>query len=96
MRDPQYLAFIRRQPCLACRRGSPVVHISRTEAHHYGPHGLSQKAPDRMAIPLCGIEHHRLGPESVHQLGKRFAEHHGLDIDAEVQYLNELYDRGTK
>lgn len=52
---------------------------SQTEAAHVGARGASQKCPDREAIPLCGIEHHREGPESAHKLQKRFWEHHGIN-----------------
>jgi len=50
-----------------------------TEAAHIGPHGMSQKADDTEAAPLCSREHHQEGPESLHVLGKKFWEHHGID-----------------
>lgn len=81
-RNPQYLAWIRTQPCVICgeRRG--------IEASHTGPHGLGQKSPDTSAIPLCH-KHHRTGRDSYHKLGaRRFAQVHDLDIPAIVRRLN--------
>lgn len=95
-RVPCYLAFLRRQPCCVCLREGPgyaaagisgglyegAVQVSATEAAHFGPRGLSQKASDLDALPLCGAEHHREGPFSAHKLGKQFAAFHGLDLAA--------------
>lgn len=53
--DPQYLGWLRRQPCCApnarCTR--------RSEAHHHNllGSGMGKKAPDRMAMPLCHLHH---------------------------------------
>lgn len=46
MSEP-YLSWLRRQPCVGCRR-EPAG-----EAHHTGQHGLAQKPPDEFAVPLC-------------------------------------------
>lgn len=46
-RSPQYLAYIRLQPCVGCVHGTPI------EAHHFGPRGVGQKADDLHAVPLC-------------------------------------------
>lgn len=64
---------------------------SKTEAAHTGPHGLGQKSNDDTAIPLCGLEHHREGPHSIHVLGKRFWEFHGLDRDVLLAKLRQRY-----
>ena len=81
-RDPKYLVFIRSFPCVVC--GSTF----RIEAAHTGPRGLSQKSPDRSAIPLCA-RHHRTGADSYHTLGRRkFEERHSLDIEKIVSRLN--------
>lgn len=89
-RNPEYLAFIRSLPCLICaRRG--MVQESRTDAHHHGPRGLGVKVPDERAVPLCHDAHHQYGPEAVHVLGKRFAEYHGIDMEAEIGGLQARY-----
>ncbi len=62
------------------------------EAAHVGERGLSQKCPDREAIPLCGF-HHRTGPHSSHVLGKKFWTLHALDKDAIIARLNAEYER---
>ncbi len=69
---------------------------SPTEAAHVGlsssRRGLSQRYPDAEAIALCGIEHHREGPLSIHQLGADafFAEHRS-DRDATIAAFQELW-----
>ena len=76
VRNPDYLRFIRRQPCCVCGKSWGV------EASHTGPHGLGQKAPDESCIPLCR-NHHTAGRDSYHTLGRiRFSEVHNLDIPA--------------
>jgi hypothetical protein len=89
--DRAFLAWVKRQPCavLGCvwQWAYPV------EAHHAGDHGLSQRANDRTAIPLCSTIHHRAGPHSIHVLGKKFWAHHALDRDQLVARLNAAYDR---
>jgi hypothetical protein len=47
MRDAAYLAWVRREMCCACNASGP------NEAHHFGPRGMSQKADDYHAVPLC-------------------------------------------
>ena len=58
-RDPNYLRFIRRLPCVACARPTTI------DAAHFGPHGLGQKSDDRQTLPLCR-KHHRTGSDSYH------------------------------
>ena len=68
---------------------------SPTECAHVGRRGLSQQCPDRECLPLCRVKHHQFGPESHHQLGKRFWSFHGLDRVALIQQLNQIYHRET-
>lgn len=90
-KDPEYLRFIRSQPCLICsRRG--LIQLSETNAHHHGPRGLGQKVPDRHTLPLCHVEHHQYGKESVHVMGRRWAEYHGIDPQAEFDRLSREFD----
>jgi len=72
---------------------------SRTEAAHVGlstsRRGLKQKYPDAEAIPLCGLEHHREGRESIHKLGPdRFFDRHGVEggRDAAIELFQWLYE----
>ena len=103
-KDPAYLAWLHELPCVVCIGGmdrlmtwlrplqsAPIRQSSRTEAAHCGDRGMSQKAPDRTAIPLC-CEHHREGRCSVHKMGKRFWEYWGIDRDALIAFLNERFD----
>lgn len=50
-RDPAYLAFVRRHPCVVpgCRR--------KAEAHHYGSGGVATKCSDYETVPLCHWHH---------------------------------------
>lgn len=123
LRDPQYLAWIREQPCYLCcyltfkahaltealagiggilaselfpKSIMPARQESPTEAAHIGTRGLGQKCSDRETLPLCGVEHHRIGAYSHHKLGKRFAEFHGIDIGAAVAQYNEAYERSKQ
>jgi hypothetical protein len=102
-RDREYLAWIRSLPCVCCwqhvfweivRDGfAPGLYQNPpTEAAHVGERGLSQKCPDREAIPLCKW-HHTEGPESHHRLQRRFWEKWGLDRDTLVKELNARYEK---
>ena len=85
VRDPEYLRFIRGQPCCVCGRTWGI------EAAHTGPRGLGQKASDHSCIPLCW-KHHRTGRDSYHTLGRvTFSEAHSLDIAAAISMLNLVY-----
>ena len=90
-RDAKYLAWIRTLPC-AVRPCHTANVWCKTEAAHSGAHGISQKASDYSAIPLCSW-HHRLAPDSYHASAKEFFTRHGLDRKALVKELNERYER---
>jgi hypothetical protein len=76
VKDSKYLAWIRTLPCAICRR--------KSEAAHTGGRGLSQKASDRRAIPLCALHH-----ADYHRGRKRFEKTYQLDIEALILKLNE-------
>ena len=85
VRDRAYLAFLRKLCCVAC--GSYRL----VEAAHFGAHGLSQKASDLDALPLC-LSCHRTGPKAYHKLGaRRFVAIHKLDVKAHQNRLQEFY-----
>lgn len=97
--DPEFMEFVHEFGCVVCHEGillrdgpSCRIQQSRTEGAHVGARGLGQKCEGREVLPLCGIEHHRLGPQSHHVLGKRFWEAHGLDKDKLLAELNELFE----
>lgn len=83
-KDPAYLDWIRRQGCMIC--GS-----ARVEAAHVGLRGMSQKCPDREAVPLCAV-HHRTGEASHHRLGKRFWDHYGIERDGIIAFYQRGYE----
>ena len=87
-KDPRYLAWIRRQPCIV--KGCKSRY---QEAAHTGPRGLSTKADDRDALPICPF-HHQTGNQSYHRLGRRrFEAVHRLDIAGLILEFNEWFDR---
>ena len=87
--DPAYLEWIATQPCIVCGW--------KAEPHHAGPRGLSQRSSDREALPFCRRHHRRVGlgggPDSVHVLGKRFWQFHGIDRIEAIQEHNARYER---
>ena len=90
-KDPEYLVWLHDLPCLVCRPDGVGMQLSRTEAAHVGDRGLSQKCPDREAIPLCRI-HHRISPDSVHALQKKFWAKWSIDRDEIIRKLNARYE----
>ena len=96
-RSSEYLAWIRTLGCAVCSRvsgGSTVIEAAHTNA--LGPRGMSQKASDFSAIPLCSV-HHRQAPDSYHRLGEeRFAGEHRLNLAKLVLVLNcDFWRRGN-
>ena len=65
--------------------------LSIIDAAHVGVRGLSQKAPDREAIPLCRF-HHTEGPYALHRLGKKFWIAYDLDPQELIKQLNQKYE----
>ncbi len=84
-REPAYLAFIRQQPCAVpgCRAGF-------IQAAHTGGRGLSQKADDRRAIPLCHF-HHQTAPKAYHKSRRQFEIHYHVDVEALIRELQDWY-----
>lgn len=73
IKEPAFLAFLRRQPCAV----GPAGCSGPTEAAHvrYGrpgePNaGLQRRPSDRNAVPLC-VAHHREGPDAQHRTSER-------------------------
>lgn len=62
-KDKKYLEWIRTLPCLLCKAGY-YSHSREVQAHHLlkpydGVRGMSLKANDKNAIPLC-YHHHAI------------------------------------
>jgi len=93
-KDKAYLAWLHTLPCvihhgglLRCKYDSLI-----SEVAHLGSHGISQKAPDLQAVPMCRF-HHQSGQHSIHRLGpEAFWTLHGLDPDAIIARLNAEYE----
>ncbi len=58
-RDARYLAYVREYVCCACGAKTP------SEAHHFGPRGMSQKCSDYYAVPLCTACHRHFHDKGV-------------------------------
>lgn len=62
IRSPGYLAHVRAQPCLICRRpGVQAHHITTAQ-----PKARGLKTGDQWVVPLCAAHHdmlHRAGDE---------------------------------
>jgi hypothetical protein len=80
VRDPKYLAFIKRQ-------ASVVSGLGPCDPCHTGPHAAGQKSSDLSAIPLTRKEHDRFDRDP-----RGFALLHRLDIPSLIAEFNQLYD----
>ncbi len=85
IRDPDYLRFIKRLPCVSCLK------TWWDDPAHTGGHGLGAKACDRKAIPLCRKCHREFDADP-----RGFAEAHRLDIPTLVRVFNSFYERKMK
>lgn len=85
-RNWRYRQWIRSLPCAAC--GLEPCH----EAAHTGcDGGMSVKASDYSAIPLCS-ECHTLGIFAYHRIGRQeFERRYRLDIGSLVRRLHYLW-----
>lgn len=84
--DPAYLRWIRTQPCSV-----PGCRAHFVEAAHTGTRGLSTKANDRDAIPLC--QFHHTGSNGCYHKGRRaFETFYRLEIAAPIEELNTWYE----
>ena len=79
-KDPKYLAWIRKQPCV-------ITGKTPCEAHHTETGGVGMKGSDYSALPLHHAEHRR-----CHQVGVVRFWHisiQGSIIDHLVRYIKE-------
>lgn len=63
-RDPEYLDWIRLQPCVGCGRQPAEPHHLKGDPSVF-PNGVGLKSPDHLAMPVCREchnEHHAAAP----------------------------------
>jgi len=71
---PQYLAFVRLQPCACCRR--PSFYEDKNQPHHL--YTVGSGGSDFAAVPLCAICH-----AIWHNTGRHtFKKRTGIDLEA--------------
>lgn len=80
IRDPLYLRFVKRLPCVACG-GTWMI-----DPAHTGPHALGRKASDGTAIPLCRRCHIAFDSDP-----RGFAERQKLDVPALTDLFQHLW-----
>ncbi len=96
-RDPGYLAFLRRLPCVICgaTRRIEAAHIrSGYSSAGWAPTGMMQKPGDARAVPLCATCH-REGPNAQHRTNEReWWAGHGIDPPDLCRALHSAYLAG--
>jgi hypothetical protein len=95
-RDPEYLAWLRTQECIYPGCKSKHLHQwtqagAWTDAAHTGPHGISQKAPDHDAIPLC--HHHHQEAKDAQGKRRTWFEDHGLNRAEVIAGLRAKFEQ---
>ncbi len=87
LKDKAYLKWlheVKRPHCFVCGKRNGI------ELHHVKD-GSSDVKNDHMVIPLCGVEHHRLGTElSAHGTPKKFRE--VFPVQSQRNYAKILYN----
>ena len=95
--DPDYLGWIRKQPCIITGKRTGELHLdqyqqpqpTRVEAAHMV--AGKTKGTDMTALPVHWW-YHTTGPESQHKMGiKSWAKHHNLDIPALIAAHRKRY-----
>ncbi len=81
-RDQDYLAYIRKQPCLVCGGAQgPSV------AHHEGNGGKGLKASDYDTVPLCPVHH----GERHSRPSREFWDDHRINPWFEIRWFISWY-----
>jgi hypothetical protein len=84
--EQEYLEWIHTKPFFCFRCGG----LNGIEWHHVKKHS-SDKKNHLELIPLCGIECHRLGKESVHGNPRFFREMFPMDMQR--RFAKKIYQR---
>lgn len=96
-RDKEYLAWIRRLPCVCCgaERKVEAAHVrAGYSAKGWAPTGMMQKPDDARAVPLCK-DCHREGPNAQHRTNERaWWEALGIDPPDLCAALRRAYAAG--
>jgi hypothetical protein len=88
-KNKDYLAWIRRKPCLACGKKGP------NDAHHVWNSGKKNSGNDFLAAPLCR-SHHTFDATAYHNMGHdKFEYLWNIDFKDEIinlltEYLEEI------
>jgi hypothetical protein len=83
--DKEYLEWLQTQSycCFVCGERNGI------EWHHVKLNSSDKKNHKRL-IPLCGVEHHRLGNISPHGNPKRWREHFSMRL--QENYADNIYE----
>jgi len=96
-RDPAYLAWLRRQPCVICGTTKRIeaAHVrAGYSAAGWAPTGMMQKPDDARAVSLCAA-HHREGPDAQHRANERsWWTAHGIDPPDLCRALYAAFEAG--
>lgn len=96
VRDPGYLAFLRKLPCCACNAAAPseAAHLRiGSRKHNKRATGMQEKPDDAWATPLCA-GCHRTDKESQHNIGERkFWDLEGIVTPSPFDIARQLYHR---
>jgi len=84
-KDKLYLQWLQERDttCFVCGKQNGI------EWHHVKRDSTDKKNHKRL-IPLCGVEHHRLGDLSPHGNPKKWRETFSMDFQNE--YADEIYE----
>jgi len=82
--DMEYLQWLQDQPykCFACGKQNGI------EWHHVKLNSVDKKNHKRL-IPLCGVEHHRLGELSPHGNPRKWREKFSMKIQND--FADKIY-----
>lgn len=82
VRNPHYLSFLRRFPCVGCK-----TERRQRDAMHTGRHGMGQKASDLDAVPGCRQCH-----QELHRIGTtKFQSRHKIDFAGLISMFQAFY-----
>ena len=81
-RDPDYRAFIEKQPCLVSGASPSIAHHQPRRGHG----AVGMKCSDYRCIPLAHVYH-----DEFHRTSWPFYAKYGIDVEAEIARLNALY-----
>lgn len=84
--DPEFLAEIRKLPCLACGRAAP------SEAHHVRSRGAYGGDDAWNVIPLCAAECHTRGKYAWHRIGPLLFLRRFPHVREYLEALGWVYD----